>query len=1298
MTFPHHPAPANSCARRKKRGAAILLSLAVVVLMALFAVSALLMSAQRRTEAAGTEDLLNVRNAADSAVNVALAQLREATSQTVEPGVPAPWTSQPGAVRVHRMDGSLRQMFKLYTSDRMIVSETRGLEDDVPYDWASMPECYVDLNEPVLTPSSGSAVRLRFPIVDPRAKSTNSFRSAEGFDYDERRGPAGVVGPGRGEDAQRLPMPVRWVYQLEDGTLGTVSRTGQFRGFNGSSATRGNRIVARFAFWTDDESCKININTAAEGAFWDVPRADTRQERNLAAFQPLRTEYQRQPGHPAGVCLSSVLMPGRRFSPAGFKSEERLLGGRMGALTLSEASDLWSLARLADAVNPHAGSMGGTQAPGIEISSGEPVISVVSRRAPFTELTGMLWDDQPPHPGTRREQHSFFRRHPEAVKRLARGGFFLTAQSAAPETTLFGTPRIALWPVHGTTDLSSQDHGGPISRATDYDYGIARAATVGGRKYYLQRLRPGDGAWELERGSRGENLALFDYLRHLTAGPVPGWLRPKQGFTSFAEKFGPDRDGILLSMLDYIRAANFSDGQLAANIQFPILCPGNAPEGFGQISPLSKDAKIKGLGRILTVSEVALVFVCRAEVQPEGHILGEPTGENRSKLLLPGDREIEAALLIEAFVPSHGWADYRPYVSFSVTGGGRGADPDPAAQWPGMTLNDEPFLPLQSKPVARSLPEPPKLWTAWGGAAGVRALTERMILFKPVVVPGAAAPDARLRFSGSASDPALQLKLSIFDDPGSASSGRAGQGDLVQVIPLDIPDLGVLAPSEVPLPSLPEEGMAFTIEKRLRQARTGKRLFSLGDVVQSMVPVHGDYRILAAQPRAEAPAGSTQGNAGHPLFVTHPLWGKARFAHSLQEPSPEARSSVLGFGREEPSPANPGSSGYFARLKMAPATTPDFPLHPYDEAQGAWAVINGETSWVQSSALCDWNRLDDYRRGPARPDITGDFDNGLGNAPDGPYINRPDDGNLHPLAKGDLPYFSPEDSSAGNEVPPVSPDIFSAHRMFPSPVMFGSLPTGAASMVPWQTLLFRPQPGHYGAKTPPDHLLLDLFWTPVLEPEPLSRALETAGRINLNHAIVPFSYIHRSTALHAAMKAETLMAIPDTASETFKSGGSDRFRHFIDAAATIKLWDQSVFTRGQVFLTPGEICGHYLVPEGSRAATLDSLREFWNRHRLTGDNTKERPYADLYARFTTRSNVFRVHFIAETIRPDRTNDPSRIDLTRDTIAASLRGSCLIRRELDVNDPRIPDYAATAQNRPPLDAFYNWRISEWKDER
>ena len=47
----------------------------------------------------------------------------------------------------------------------------------------------------------------------------------------------------------------------------------------------------------------------------------------------------------------------------------------------------------------------------------------------------------------------------------------------------------------------------------------------------------------------------------------------------------------------------------------------------------------------------------------------------------------------------------------------------------------------------------------------------------------------------------------------------------------------------------------------------------------------------------------------------------------------------------------------------------------------------------------------------------------------------------------------------------------------------------------WETLLFRPQPGHPGTQNPPDHLIMDLFWMPVIEPYAISEPLATAGKL-----------------------------------------------------------------------------------------------------------------------------------------------------------------------------------------------------------
>ena len=84
--------------------------------------------------------------------------------------------------------------------------------------------------------------------------------------------------------------------------------------------------------------------------------------------------------------------------------------------------------------------------------------------------------------------------------------------------------------------------------------------------------------------------------------------------------------------------------------------------------------------------------------------------------------------------------------------------------------------------------------------------------------------------------------------------------------------------------------------------------------------------------------------------------------------------------------------------------------------------------------------------------------------------------------------------------------------------------------MPWQTLLFRPDielarkaqidrdRQHYGSRYPRDHLFMDMFWMPVVQPYAISEPFETKGKINMNYQILPFTYITRATALHALLQ------------------------------------------------------------------------------------------------------------------------------------------------------------------------------------
>jgi hypothetical protein len=154
-----------------------------------------------------------------------------------------------------------------------------------------------------------------------------------------------------------------------------------------------------------------------------------------------------------------------------------------------------------------------------------------------------------------------------------------------------------------------------------------------------------------------------------------------------------------------------------------------------------------------------------------------------------------------------------------------------------------------------------------------------------------------------------------------------------------------------------------------------------------------------------------------------------------------------------------------------------------------------------------------------------------------------------------------------------------------------------------------------------------------------------------------------------------------------------------------------------LFRSASQICEIHLIPDvtaGTSVASGESLpplvgltrttrptamSAFWKNHRATGDNVRERPYSNLYARLTTRSNTFRVHVRAQVLKKARSSAPNEFDSTRDSVLSEYRGSTLIERFIDPTDVTnpIPDYAASPNplNLPPLDTFYQFRVLENK---
>ncbi len=517
---------------------------------------------------------------------------------------------------------------------------------------------------------------------------------------------------------------------------------------------------------------------------------------------------------------------------------------------------------------------------------------------------------------------------------------------------------------------------------------------------------------------------------------------------------------------------------------------------------------------------------------------------------------------------------------------------------------------------------------------------------------------------------------------------------------------------------------------------------SVSDVIRTFVPTMGDYRIVAAM--ADVPSTYWQ---------PHPSWNSStsnvRSIHSFTN---FYGDSVAG--------------ARLANDKNNTAITPPA-MDAYQMVNGAKYNTTGNNTLINVGQGGYNQRQPDLPGDPlyaAAAQSFGDFDTGIGPSREGPYINKPDEGNFYSGNEtrwGTTHYYrsayfydswkNADDWRSGIYMTP--------NRMVNSPVMFGSLPTqvwsGGSSFgsntpastpyKPWQTLLFRPhsqyagtansKANHPGEYNPKDHFLLDMFFMPVVEPYAISEPLSVAGRINMNYQIMPFTNITRATSMHAVLKGEFMTAIPNEHAWKAKSfrrsaaGNWDEYwdettnRIFwhrpIDVKETLRQFEErfnnngslNTLTRG-LFRSASQICEIYMIPEtrngvgiynvtkpltnpNTRATQMDT---FWKNNRVTGDNIRERPYANLYSRLTTRSNTFRVHMRAQLVKKARSSPPNTFDPNKDAIMGEYRGSTLIERYIDPNDSTdIPDYALGSNplGQTPLESFYRFRVLESK---
>jgi uncharacterized protein (TIGR02600 family) len=1305
---------------RQPRGVALVIVLAFIVILSTLIV-AFLSSVRTEVQSAKSyESGVTVKQLVSSATNLVTGQITEATRSTKTarpPGnlTPIPkgerltWASQPGMIRAWDDTGNGWKVFKLYSSANMVsdfkpdgtFSTESDRKAELPEDWPNKPALFTDLNQPVLVRDDsgmiardGEKYRASYPIMDPLAMlKINNVERVDGFRIATPPGYGGAVSEdadkikvvamkesddptrdvGAGKTANPAAMPVSWIYVLKDGTLTVPTRADPedpaTAVWSGSAAeftpSRDNPIVGRVAFWADDETCKLNVNTSSEPTPWDTPRAVTISDLNYGKFQPAMQEYQRFPGHPFMTALSPVLMPQVKLTP-----QQKIA-----------IYDL--LPRI---------EKGGSNA--AQVVTGSATKVTLDEDRLFANVDEFLFGVPSTDPRKALSEDSRASILKLDINRLRRARFFLTANSRAPEVNHFGQPRVSLWPVHETA-----------TSRTAFDKLAAFCTTLGDstkpaslRRFYFQRKSSTSPTVDY---TIPRNPELYGYLQRLTDMEVPGYG------ASFASKWMADRDQILTQVFDYIRCVNIHDTTRTPPPANSLVqyagdnSPGGANAGEGQVAPIkivTKQGTTKGFGRFHSIQGFGFHFICSRNDK-------EGAGAAPNPALKPNERLVEAAFLFEPFSPSLGWYEMGEDMTFDVKFGSFSLDGQP----------------LNMRSGAKQLRD--NIGSGWhnngrerGGSGGLRGPVQGFggggyhFIGTSRVKVGADGKQ-KMTFSGGT----IEVKVYV--------GGTVSTANEIQTFNLNFPG------GDFPLPDLVTEGTLayngdcptttkdywWTFANRYSRVGTVPHapgaeyadptrrwtnhggpagfkpggLFRREDVVRAIVPSHGDMRLIAALPVV----GPEQFVKVSPLH-----WGSDyRFLHIFSNAS--GNHFHYGFCNE------PGPS---------PSTNPkDIPPAALEDQ----LVPSKDVKY-------HYSRLPQIRPGAGKFfNAWNDFDNGSAQWVDGAYINKPDEGNqskTNSIGGNEYPYF------AWNFEEP-SETYFSPNRLVPSAGMLGSLPTGvkrhinpldpaspksdeAVSFHAWETLLFRPEvrknilgERHPGTKNPPDHVFMDLFWMPVIEPYAISEPFSTAGKINLNYEIAPFNYIRRATALHGLMKGEEPLLIPNEASKLVKlwdhetndngimpddarsqdpqvradwaklargQAPFDKLRRPIDVEKTLKQAEDR-FAAGKLFSSATEICEIHLVREGELLRDYEAPGNIWNRHLMTGDNTRERPYTNLYARLTTRSNSYTVHVRAQVLR--QAGGPDAADWLkwregRDQQLSEYRGSTLVERYIDPADP------------------------------
>jgi hypothetical protein len=1311
----------------------------------------------------------------DYAVNIVQAQIDHASTRTN-----TAWASQPGMVRTFAQDGTLLQAYKLYSDAGMATNAVDlSASTNEMAGWSGSTAHFVDLNEPVEIEG-----RKEYPIIDPSAldkKPDGISPMIEGFE---------VTGAPGTTVRQPIPMPVRWLYVLEDGqTVAPSNASGTTATIPGAS--KSNPIVGRVAFWTDDETCKLNINTASHGMFWDIPRAYSEDERDrMARFQPALREFQRYPGHPATTSLWPAL---------GYK-----------VATEKEFGDF--VYPLAPRVQK-GGSDGGT------IFAGAAPVTLDNDRL-YVSTDELLFSATD---GNRQAQARLDRSDIERTK------FFLTARSNSPEVNLFNLPRMAIWPINAGTKTPST-----------LDKVIAFCATINNQKYYLQRSDANSGTadmkLDMQPDGKGRNEKLYGYINALLAKPFPGF-----GAKSFAEKYtDPETAQITTSIFDYIRSSNLYSGDAFTKVPSSPYT-GNGPtkakdllfsSRLGQVTPL-KIGDTKGFGRIPAISKAVFhLYVSGLRYSIPNPVPGDPpiivrefpstdypmqTGKvpyytdnlvtqastvtsgsydsvrrfladtgvgNQVELLTSG------IVYFDAFDPMVGYPqpryNFQIDVSFSgswtVNGQSLGFPSGPST----LVINRDPITSMLYNSKDNVIGSPGgAIFNAsgYGGPLGPILFLRNFTYMRNNPL-NAATSGVSLEYPLASNRVALGQTVTLEQEKDTNLSPIWLNPPANTIPKITLPDSTTVnfgsvsfAGGTVTATIKSKEGeiiQTYTFDFRgfskdaPRYAVRGYLTPNTMATANPKPPVAGPYPTLAPIPSITQADMVLKQLATSADFKNR--WAQKATAHQRTSSNLNLIASIIGYSADTANvcdisliqemdtivslePANGDKRIVAARSNLTTGAFGDsdanfVPNQNYDNS-GVRNAVDFRNEPVGTDRRARWvalgarpGRILDLVYGcNAMPDVPSrypngvkqttdgqfwpDFDNGTLYTPDDAYINRADEGtvNIDPARLIDDSLLGVAADTIGGKFPWATSapgvdnvETFSTpNKQMPSAGMFGSLPTGAVRNKPWQTLLFRPDPGsHPGASAPADYLLLDLFWMPVVEPYAISERFSSNGKVNMNYQILPFSYLHRSTAMCGVLQGQEAISIdntwaytgnPPAASGYGKSYPDDDYKigsvgtgfskkiirsklNLSKDTGTLKTFED-LFAKNEIFRSETQICS---VPLVSANATWSANFEnsYWDSRRLTGDNSREMPYTQLLPRLTTRSNTYTVHYRVQNLKKVPSTDPAVWNEGKDKVTSELRGSRTIERYLDPNDVRIPDYAADPAATPALTDFYRWR--------